>query len=415
MTLQTLLERVFGDAPPVAVVAYDGARVGAADAPVTVVLRSREALQRLVAGRGREMAFARAYVAGEIDIDGDIFALLDARRLVELPVPTPSLVRDVATAAGYDWRRPTTLRPPPPPPEEVRLRGRRHSRARDAKAISSHYDVSNRFYRLVLGPSMTYSCAVFASEHDSLEQAQSNKHELICRKLGLRPGMRLLDIGCGWGGLVLHAARHHGVSAVGITISEAQAEHADKRVAEAGYGGAVEIRLQDYRDVHDGPFDAVSSVGMLEHVGEAKMQTYLAQVATLLRPGGRFLNHAITRARPAGARDVRNGFVNRYVFPDGELLELHQIVGGIQHEGLEVRHVETLREHYERTLRAWVANLEASWQEAVAEIGEARARIWRLYMAGSALAFAANDIQVQQVLAVLPERGHSAMPLHLDW
>jgi cyclopropane-fatty-acyl-phospholipid synthase len=307
----------------------------------------------------------------------------------------------------------TGLKRPVPPPEEARLHGRRHSRSRDAAAIAHHYDVSNEFYRIVLGPMMTYSCAVWANPAVGLEAAQEAKYELIARKLDLQPGIRLLDIGCGWGGMVMHAARHHGVTAVGVTLSRRQAELAEKRLAEAGLGDKVEVRLQDYRDVDDGPYDVISSIGMFEHVGLEKVKEYFDKVHTLLRPQGRFLNHAIgrppfKRARPQFAR---RGFIERYVFPDGELHEVGTIVSAIQQAGFEVRHLESLREHYALTLRAWVANLEADWDAAVAQAGLARARIWRLYMAGSAVNFEAGNTQIHQVLATRSDGGASAMPL----
>jgi cyclopropane-fatty-acyl-phospholipid synthase len=415
MGLQQLLDDLLGKDLPVAVECYDGSRVGPVDAPATVRIVSPDAIHRIVTGRGRELAFARAYVAGEIDIEGDIFAVIALRDRVAKPTVSLSMLRNAAAQIGINnVRTLARLRAPEPPPEEVRLHGRLHGKARDAAAISAHYDVSNRFYELFLGPSMTYSCAVFEHEDDPLERAQWSKYDLICRKLDLREGKRLLDIGCGWGGMVLHAARHYGVQAVGVTISREQYEYARKRIADAGLNDRVEIRLEDYRDVHDGPYDAISSIGMFEHVGERRLATYMSQAMRLIAPRGRFLNHAITRPR-GDARMDPDGFVNRYVFPDGELLELGQIISAMHTAGFEVRHAETLREHYERTLRHWVSNLEEAWDEAVAEVGTARARIWRLYMAGSALAFASNDIQVQQVLAVRPDGGKSGMPQRPDW
>jgi cyclopropane-fatty-acyl-phospholipid synthase len=416
MGLQQLLDDLLGSDLPIAVECYDGSRVGPVEPPATVRIVSPEAINRLVAGRGRELAFARAYIAGEIDIEGDIHAVIALRDRVARPKITLSMLRNAAAQVGVtNVRSLLSLRSPEPPPEEVRLHGRLHGKARDAAAISAHYDVSNRFYELFLGPSMTYSCAVFEHEDDPLDRAQWSKYDLICRKLDLREGKRLLDIGCGWGGMALHAARNYGVQAVGITISREQYEFARKRVADAGLGDQVEIRLEDYRDVHDGPFDAISSIGMFEHVGERRLAAYMAQAMRLLAPRGRFLNHAITRPHGSGPGMDPDGFVNRYVFPDGELLELGQIISAMHKSGLEVRHAETLREHYSRTLRHWVSNLEQNWDEAVAEVGTARARIWRLYMAGSSLAFATNDIQVQQVLAVRPDGGNSGMPQRPDW
>jgi len=253
-------------------------------------------------------------------------------------------------------------------------------------------------------------------------RGRAGRYELICRKLDLREGMRLLDVGCGWGGMALHAARRHGASVVGVTLSSRQVEWAQKAVADAGLADRVEIRLQDYRDVLDGPFDAISSIGMFEHVGLRNLGLYFQRLYRLLRPGGRLLNHGIGRPARPGARMrggvpvtprrfARRSFIDRYVFPDGELHEVGAVVSTMQAAGFEVRHLESLREHYAVTLRAWVANLEANWEEAVAEVGSARARVWRLYMAASALNFEAGRTQVHQVLAVRADRGRSGVPL----
>ena len=383
----------------------DGSVLGAEDAPARLIVRSSDALRRLVTAPG-ELGFGRAYVAGEIDIDGDIYAALAA--LLELPSARELAGLWLPAARTVGMRG---LRPLPPPPEEARLRGRRHTRRRDAAAISHHYDVSNAFYRLVLGSSLTYSCAVFENMDATLEEAQAAKHELVCQKLALDEGMRLLDVGCGWGSLLLHAAEKHGVRGLGVTISSRQAELARERVAEAGLTDRIDIRLADYRDVRDGPFDAISSIGMFEHVGLSRLDFYFTRLHGLLRPQGRLLNHGI--ARPPARRPPirRSTFVGRYVFPDGELHEVGAVVSAVQKAGFEVRHSESLREHYALTLRAWVRNLEANWEEAVAEVGAARARIWRLYMAGSALGFEASRLQVHQVLAVRPDGGRSGMPL----
>jgi cyclopropane-fatty-acyl-phospholipid synthase len=248
-----------------------------------------------------------------------------------------------------------------------------------------------------------------------LEEAQAAKYEPICRKLVLREGSRLLDVGCGWGGMAMHAVREHGARAAGVTLSRAQAEWAQKAVAEAGLADRVEFRYQDYRDVVDGPFDAISSIGMFEHVGLKNLGVYFDRLFALLRPGGRLLNHGIARpARPGRmrtpARIRRRGFIDRYVFPDGELHEVGAVVSRMQASGFEVRHVEGLREHYALTLRAWVGNLEGNWDACVAEAGEARARIWRLYMAASALNFEAGRTQIHQVLAVKNDAGISGPP-----
>ena len=407
MTLASVVEKVLGEDLPVGVEAYDGSHAGPPDATTRIVIRNPEALRRAVTAPG-ELGLVRAYVAGDLDLEGSIWDLLALRDRFPNVKLSREVVGDLVRALG-GWHR---VRPVPPPPEEVVLRGRRHSKARDAAAISHHYDVSNSFYRAVLGPSWTYSCAVFHEPNQSLEDAQANKYELICQKLGLRPGMRLLDVGCGWGGMVMHAAQHHGVRAIGVTISKQQAEMAEKRVAEAGLARSVEIRLQDYRDVHDGPFDAISSIGMFEHVGEARLIEYFTTLRSLMAPHGRVLNHAISRPQDQRARLPRRSFIQRYVFPDGELHEVGKVVTQVQSAGFEVRHAESLREHYALTLRRWVDNLEANWDDAVAEAGEGRARVWRLYMAGSALNFEANRCQVHQVLGVAtPGSGDARMPL----
>ncbi|MBV8385851.1 MAG: class I SAM-dependent methyltransferase [Acidimicrobiia bacterium] len=400
-----MVEEILGAGLPVAFEAYDGSRCGPTDAPATIVLRSPVALQRILTAPG-ELGFGRAYVAGDLDVEGDIWAALSLRdRMPSVRLEPRQWLTILRLVGAAGLRRPT------PPPQEIHLHGRRHSKSRDAAAIAHHYDVSNEFYALVLGPTMTYSCAVWADPSATLDAAQEAKYELISRKLDLQPGMRLLDIGCGWGGMVMHAARHHGVTAVGVTLSRKQAELAEKRVAEAGLGDVVEIRIQDYRDVDDGPYDAISSIGMFEHVGLSQVKEYFDRVHTLLRPHGRFLNHAIGRPPFDRPRFAYAGFFDRYVFPDGELHEVGTIVSAIQEAGFEVRHLENLREHYALTLRAWVANLEADWDEAVRLAGLAKARIWRLYMAGSAVNFEAGSTQIHQVLATRSDDGVSGMPL----
>lgn len=408
----------FGDGRTgVRIVAYDGTTVGPDTAESTIRITSPRFFHRVITQRASELSFARAYVAGEVEVDGDIYGVLALReRFGDVHVDRQFL-RDAAEVLGVrSVKDLVKLRPLPAPPEEARPHGGLHSKARDARAISSHYDVSNDFYRLFLGESMTYSCAVFNDPRDPLDVAQANKYELICSKLGLAPGMRLLDIGCGWGGMVMHAARHHGVEAVGVTISRQQAQLAAKRVAEAGVADQVEIRLQDYRDVPDGPFDAVSSIGMFEHVGQKRLGEYFAKIETLLRPGGRLLNHAINRTAEQGTgRLDPDGFMARYVFPDAELLEVGQIVSAMNRNGLEVRHVESLREHYALTLREWVRRLEADWDEAVRLASLPRAKIWRLYMAASAVGFEVNDLAITQVLATKTTAGRSGMGLRPHW
>jgi cyclopropane-fatty-acyl-phospholipid synthase len=284
------------------------------------------------------------------------------------------------------------------------LHGRRHSLRRDRSAVRHHYDVPTSFYRLVLGPSLVYSCAYFAAADEPLEQAQERKLELVCHKLGLEPGQRLLDVGCGWGSLLLHAARRHGVHAVGITLSESQAAEARARVAAAGLANRVQVYVADYRELHEAPFDAIASIGMVEHVGVELLGTYARRLVALVRPGGRILNHGIVRLSPAPRSD--RTFIARYVFPDGELHSLSAVLAAFEQAGLEPRDVEALREHYPLTLRAWGRNLDRNRAAAVAEAGSERERVWRLYMAGAALAFERGEIGIFQTLAVRPGAPH---------
>jgi cyclopropane-fatty-acyl-phospholipid synthase len=402
-----LLQAVLGGAPPVRFEFWDGSFAGPREGSNVVKVQSPHALRRMMWSPG-ELGLGRAYVAGDLDVQGDVFTVL--RTLQGAASNDAQLGLGAAVSALGVARKLGALgRPLPPPPEEARQRGRRHSKHRDADAISHHYDVGNEFYRLFLGPSLTYSCARFVDGSASLEDAQAAKHELISRKLGLGEGMRLLDVGCGWGSMALHAATRHGASVVGVTISAEQAAAARERVAEAGLSDRVEIRLQDYRDLSGETFDAVSSVGMFEHVGSARTAEYFRVIRALLRPEGRLLNHAISSI--GGSVMGPKSFIARYVFPDGELLDVGEVVLAMERAGFEVRDVESLREHYAKTLRHWVGNLEANWDRAVALVGPARARIWRLYMAASALGFEDGGIAVHQVLGVVPDpAGNSAMP-----
>jgi cyclopropane-fatty-acyl-phospholipid synthase len=415
--LEPMLTTLLGDPMPVRFDFWDGSSAGAGEH--RVVVKSADALRHLLWAPG-ELGFARAFVLGELDDDGPHDGRLDET----LRVLQGSMPRNIGVAATA---LPTLLSaartvgalggPPPAPPEEIVPRGLRHSLSRDRKAVGHHYDVGNDFYRLVLGPAMTYSCARFVDDDMDLADAQAAKHELICRKLGLaepafrsacgsRP--RLLDVGCGWGSMAMHAAAHHDVDVVGITISAEQATLARRRVEEAGLSDRVEIRLQDYREIHDGPFDAISSIGMAEHVGSKNMARYCADLHGLLRGGGRLLNHAI--ASVGGSRMSSRSFVGRYVFPDGELLDLADTIRELEGAGFEVRDVENLREHYARTLRHWVTNLEQHWDEAVELVGERRARVWRLYMSGSINGFLDNGLQLYQTLAVKSERRPTDLP-----
>jgi cyclopropane-fatty-acyl-phospholipid synthase len=405
------------DQIPVRLRAWDGSEAGPADAPM-IEFTSRRALRRILWSPG-QLGLSRAYVAGEITAHGDIFeafaALSSAGKFAEPGPFSPPTPRELWTLLTTGIRLGALGPNPAPPPAEAKVEkhGRRHSKKRDAAAISHHYDVGNDFYRLVLGPSMVYSCAVWSDESKSLEEAQEEKLDLVCRKLGLQPGQRLLDVGCGWGSFALHAAERYGVTVVGITISTEQAELVRKRVAEAGLTDRVEIRVQDYRDIDDGPYDAISSIGMSEHVGREHLGRYVAQLHGLLRPGGRMLNHAISwNAGPTD--DDPDSFIPRYVFPDGQMLSLSEVMTALEGGGFEVLDVEALRRHYALTLRAWVKNLEESWDEAVRLTTDGRARIWRLYMAASALGFENGLTGVNQVLVQKP--GGQEPPLRLrEW
>ncbi|MFF8291124.1 class I SAM-dependent methyltransferase [Streptomyces sp. NPDC016309] len=416
--LTTLAEDLLGVPLPVGIRAWDGSEAGPPGAPV-VVLRHRRALRRLL-WRPGELGLARAWVAGELDVEGDLYEALDRLSgfIWERGGATgggPHPLRDPAKRAAAR----TLLElagpwpPPGPPPEEVRRRtGPLHTKRRDKEAISHHYDVGNDFYALVLGPSMVYSCAYW-SEGGTLEEAQAAKLDLVCRKLALTEGDRLLDVGCGWGSMAIHAAREYGARVVGVTLSTEQAAYARKRVADEGLTDLVEIRVQDYRDVRDGPYDAISSIGMAEHVGRVRYREYAGDLYALLKPGGRLLNHQISRRpEPDEAAYRVDDFIDRYVFPDGELAPVGRTTTALEEAGFEVRDLEALREHYALTLRQWVTNLEERLPEAERLTSPGRARVWRLYMAASAVSFERNRIGVNQILAVrTPDGGASGLPL----
>lgn len=416
---------------PLRLRAWDGSEAGPPDAPV-LEFKSRKALRRMLWSPG-QLGLSRAYVAGDIEAPGDIFAaftaLSSAGKFAEpgpfRPLSAGELWLLLRTAARLGAIGPN----PAPPPEEARVakKGRMHSRGRDSAAISHHYDVGNDFYALVLGPSMVYSCAVWPDGpvtgdatagsgpeaeagpddglgdglDDGLDAAQEAKLDLVCRKLGLQPGMRVLDVGCGWGSFALHAAARYGATVVGVTLSTEQATLARKRAADAGLTDSIEIRVQDYRDVQDGPYDAISSIGMSEHVGRAQTPEYAAALFGLLRPGGRLLNHAISWNAGPTAPDP-DSFIPRYVFPDGEMISLGEMVSALETARFEVLDVEALRPHYALTLRAWVRRLEQNWAEAGRLAGEGRARVWRLYMAASAIGFENGLTGVNQVLVRRP-------------
>ncbi|MFB7941165.1 class I SAM-dependent methyltransferase [Streptomyces sp. NPDC056049] len=422
--LATLAEELLGTPLPVRLRAWDGSEAGPPGRGPVLVIRDRRALRRMMWKPG-ELGLARAWVAGEIDVEGDLYEALD--RLsgliwdrAEESGGLLASVRDprIRAAAASLVRLAGPLPPPKPPVEEARGRsGGRHSRRRDKRAISHHYDVGNDFYALVLGPSMVYSCAYW-TDGGTLEDAQRDKLDLIARKLALKEGDRLLDVGCGWGSMAIHAAREYGARVVGITLSREQAAFARKRIAEEGLTDRIEIRVQDYRDVPDGPFDAISSIGMAEHVGAEQYREYADLLYGLLKPGGRLLNHQISRRPEPDEEAYRiDPFIDAYVFPDGELAPMGRTLTTLEDAGFEVRDVEAIREHYALTLRRWVANLERDWDRAVRLVSPGRARIWRLYMAASAVSFERNRIGVNQFLAVrTPVPGRSGLPLRTrEW
>jgi cyclopropane-fatty-acyl-phospholipid synthase len=409
MDLATAFAMIVPPERGVGFTAYDGSSVGTVGADVTLEIKTPRAVQ-YIAGAPSQLGLARAYVNGDLEIHGEAYEAL--RRLYPLPLDHVSILDKAKLArefASFAMARPE------PPALERRLRGKRHSKGRDAEAIHHHYDVSNRFYSFVLGPSMAYTCAVFPTSDSSLETAQEEKFDLVCRKLGLKPGMRLLDVGCGWGGMVLHAVKNYGVSAIGATLSKQQAEWGQRAIEDAGLADKAQIRFSDYRDVKETGFDAVSSIGLTEHIGRANYESYFTFLLSRLRPEGRLLNHTITRPDGADPSHYKRSFINRYVFPDGELSSPGLIMSEMNDAGFEIRHEENLREHYALTLTQWCKNLEDNWDACVAEAGVPTARVWRLYMAASRLGFELNTIQLHQTLGVkLGENGRSGIPLRVS-
>jgi len=420
LSLAEILELLAGNRLPLRFTAYDGSAAGPEDAPFGIELTSPRGTTYLATARG-DLGLARAYIAGDLEIHGvhpgDPYELLKALadELVFRMPPPPTMAR-IVRSVGIEH-----LRPIAPPPQEVpsRLRrlttGRRHSKARDAEVIHYHYDVSNTFYEWVLGPTMTYTCACYPSAEASLDEAQENKYRLVFEKLRLQPGDRLLDVGCGWGGMVRYAARR-GVRALGVTLSQQQASWAQRAIADEGLADLAEVRFGDYRDLRESGFDAVSSIGLLEHIGVKNYRSYFRFLRSRLRPGGLLLNHCITRPENRTTPST-HGFIDRYVFPDGELTGSGRIITEAQDAALEVLHEENLRPHYALTLRDWCANLVAHWDEAVEEVGLAKAKVWGLYMAGSRLQFERGGIQLHQVLAVKPDEhgGTGNLPLRPWW
>jgi cyclopropane-fatty-acyl-phospholipid synthase len=370
-----------------------------------------------------ELSIVESYLAGDVDIDGSMEAASNLGEAIgerlRSPMAIAKLVKMVIGLPGQaaDDLADTRF------PEHARKLGPRHTPVRDAAAIQFHYDVGNSFYKLWLDRRMVYSCAYFHSPDDTLDDAQEAKLDLICRKLRLEPGQRLLDIGCGWGGLIMHAAEHYGVDATGITLSENQASLAQERIEKAGLASRCRVAIRDYRTLADGDaYDKISSVGMIEHVGLSHLPVYFASAYRALKPGGLFLNHGIVSLGEARPRSIRenifrkfwraDAFIDKYVFPDGKLTAASDVIASAEAVGFEARDVESLREHYAMTLRHWVKSLEEKTQDATALVGPHTFRVWRLYMAASANAFAKAAINVLQTLLAKPDaRGRSNIPL----
>lgn len=420
LSLAEILEIFAAGRLPLKFTAYDGSSAGPDDAQVGLELRNPRGTTYLATAPG-ELGLARAYVAGDIEPlgvhPGDPYDLLRALAAkMAFKRPPARVLANIIASVGVEH-----LLPIAPPPQEAQPRwrrvadGLRHSKSRDAEAIHHHYDVSNTFYEWVLGESMTYTCACYPDEQATLEQAQENKYRLVFEKLRLQPGDRLLDVGCGWGGMVRYAARH-GVRALGVTLSAEQAAWARRAIADEGLGELAEVRHGDYRDIRESGFDAVSSIGLTEHIGVANYPAYFAFLQARMRTGALLLNHSITRPNNRAGASA-SFFIDRYVFPDGELTGSGRIIAEAQNVGFEVLHEENLRHHYALTLRDWGRNLVAHWDEAVAEVGLPTARVWGLYMAGSRLGFESNVVQLHQVLAVkLDDHGNDGgLPLRPWW
>ncbi|MFO7696109.1 MAG: cyclopropane-fatty-acyl-phospholipid synthase family protein [Anaerolineae bacterium] len=426
---RSILSELFGSAPGVAARLWDGSR-WPEDRPTraSLVLKHPGALRAMFLS-GTELRLSEAYLYDDFDVEGDLEYAIAAAAGV--PARLASW-RDRLTLGRRLLRlpaRPTVAAGEPQADRgrgSAQMHGRQHSLQRDRAAIAYHYDVSNDFYRLFLDECMVYSCAYFHTPDEDLDSAQRAKLDLLCRKLRLRPGQRLLDVGCGWGGLVMHAARHYGVDATGITLSQQQFALANQRIAEAGLGERARVLLQDYREVApSSPYDALVSVGMFEHVGRALLPTYFEKALSLVRPGGVFLNHGIARGWAAQDASLQAGvaprirgrsFNDAYVFPDGELLPIGETLGVAERSGWEVRDVESLREHYALALRHWVRRLEAHHDQALQYVPEPTYRVWRLFMAGSAAGFTSGRLSVFQTLLSRPEGGAAKLPLtREDW
>lgn len=397
--LAELITRLLGVTLPVGIRAWDGSRAGPTDGPCVVV--RRRAL-RHVLWRPGELGLARAFVRGDLDVDGDVVEALrrcwvvaceyDLRGGRGTPGNWGRLALIFLRLGGVGLR-------PSIPRSEARLGGVGHARRRHRSAIAHYYDLSNAFYALLLDPTMAYSCGYFPTGDEDLDQAQQVKLDLICRKLGLRPGMRLLDVGCGWGSLALYAARQYQAQVTGITLSDRQYEHVRRRIDQFGLHGRVRVRVQDYRDLVDEPYDAVASVEMGEHVGQQQYPSYAATLYRMLRPGGRLLLQQMARGSTAPGGGA---FIASYIAPDMIMVPVSRTVAQLETAGFEMRGVESLREHYVRTIAAWVRTLERRGGEARRLLGPEQYRVWRLYLAGGMLAFAQNRMAVHQIVGLRP-------------
>jgi cyclopropane-fatty-acyl-phospholipid synthase len=388
------IERAFPERP-FTIELWDGSKVPATNGGgPTFRARSKDALAYAVAAPG-QLGLGRAYVSGEIEIDDmdGVIGVLNEWKPPPIGAATKArLIAAALRAAGV-------RRPPAPPKAEMHLRGRKHTTERDREAVRHHYDVGNEFFSLFLDDSMTYSCAIFSRGAKTLAEAQDTKRELVCTKLGLQPGQRVLDVGCGWGSFIIHAAQRHGVEAVGITLSENQAELARKKVEEAGVSDQVEIRVQDYRELAGENFDAVASIGMVEHVGESQIDVYAEQLASMLKPGGRLLNHGISRLKHG---NIEGGpFSERYVFPDGETTHVSRVMLALERAGFICQHVEEFGSDYAETLRHWIRNLDDNIERAEELAGPERLRVWRLYLRAARNGFEIDFTSVYQVLCRL--------------
>jgi cyclopropane-fatty-acyl-phospholipid synthase len=394
--LRTELERAL-PRRPFAVSFWDGTDVPATEpGSPTFIIRSPKAIAHIVRAPG-ELGLGRAYAQGLIDTDDLDGALL----LVDTFEPPDLAPAQIARLGLALVRAAGITRPPARPVTELRLRGERHTVARDRRAVRHHYDAGNDFFKLFLDDSMTYSCAYWRDGATTLEEAQAAKHELVCRKLALVAGERLLDVGCGWGSMAIHAASVHRVRALGISLSEPQVQEARRRAAQAGVADLAEFRVADYRELGAERFDAISSIGMVEHVGEERIDLYARTLFELLGPGGRLLNHGIAKLADFDTAD-EGPFSERFVFPDGVPLPLSRIVRALELTGFATTHVEGIAEDYARTLSHWIERYEDHYEEAVRVAGEERARVWRLYLRAARQGFTTGWASVYQVLAHRP-------------